>query len=234
VGYTVEVIGLLLSARLVSTQPAKAWRPIQQMLLIHAGFLAGVIVIERIFPLLQVLVPGGPTQNGRQGSWALLIEIAGITALGYVERRFLLLGAKSAPSRAWADAVLASPLSPAARTAPAVGAPLAPRNAAPVKASSGFATTAALSPAPVASASPAAAPITYGASTSSLFNNSTGEDYDEFLKTMQKGIRPFRKPGVSVKQEYELWLADRNRTRSGVPSKKTSGFGSFLKAGKNA
>jgi hypothetical protein len=43
----------------------------------------------------------------------------------------------------------------------------------------------------------------------SLYDSSTGEEYNEFLSLMQQGKRPFRKPGISVKDEYELWLADR-------------------------
>jgi hypothetical protein len=54
---------------------------------------------------------------------------------------------------------------------------------------------------------PAAAPV-------SLYHSSTGEDFDEFLKMMQQGKRPFRKPGISVRDEYELWLAHRAKTRS--------------------
>jgi len=57
--------------------------------------------------------------------------------------------------------------------------------------------------APAVSA-PAAKPVTVSAG---LAYNSTGADYEEFLKLMQQGKRPFRKPGLSVMQEYELWLA---------------------------
>jgi hypothetical protein len=41
----------------------------------------------------------------------------------------------------------------------------------------------------------------------SLYEKSTGEDFDQFLKMMQNGQRPFRKPGLTVRQEFELWLA---------------------------
>lgn len=56
------------------------------------------------------------------------------------------------------------------------------------------------------SSDPAVAPSPY--------LTSSGEDYDEFLKLMQQGKRPFRKPGISVKEEYELWLAARAKARS--------------------
>ena len=55
----------------------------------------------------------------------------------------------------------------------------------------------------------AAAQITFGSATSSLFSNSTGEEYEEFLKLLHEGKRPFRKPGLAVRDEYEAWLAHR-------------------------
>jgi hypothetical protein len=54
---------------------------------------------------------------------------------------------------------------------------------------------------------------------SSLYDSSTGEEYDEFLKLMQAGKRPYRKPGLSVRDEYEMWLAARSKQRAAaVPS----------------
>lgn len=44
---------------------------------------------------------------------------------------------------------------------------------------------------------------------------STGEDDNEFIHYLSHAIRPFRKPGVSVKQEYELWLGARAKTSRG-------------------
>jgi hypothetical protein len=38
------------------------------------------------------------------------------------------------------------------------------------------------------------------------------DPFEEFLVHMKSGKRPFRKPGITVKQEYELWLAHRNKT----------------------
>jgi hypothetical protein len=52
----------------------------------------------------------------------------------------------------------------------------------------------------------------------SLYHSSTGEDYNEFLTLMQQGKRPFRKPGISIKQEYELWLAHRAKTSAATSS----------------
>lgn len=51
--------------------------------------------------------------------------------------------------------------------------------------------------------------ITFGSATSSLFSNSTGEEYEEFLKLLHEGKRPFRKPGQAIRDEYEAWLAHR-------------------------
>lgn len=67
-------------------------------------------------------------------------------------------------------------------------------------------TTVADAPAEQAAA---AAAITFGASTSSLFSNSTGEEYEEFLALLHQGKRPFRKPGQAIRDEYEAWLAHR-------------------------
>jgi hypothetical protein len=42
------------------------------------------------------------------------------------------------------------------------------------------------------------------------------DDYEEFIKHMQSGKRPFRKPGMTVKQEFELWLAHRTKSVQAV------------------
>jgi hypothetical protein len=51
----------------------------------------------------------------------------------------------------------------------------------------------------------------------SLYQASTGEDYEEFLQLMQAGKRQFRKPGLSIRGEYELWLAHRAKIRAAAP-----------------
>jgi hypothetical protein len=71
--------------------------------------------------------------------------------------------------------------------------------------------TVPVAPAPVAPARVAPAKV-------SLYQSSTGEDYNEFLTLMQQGKRPFRKPGITIKEEYELWLAHRAKTRAAAPS----------------
>ena len=49
-------------------------------------------------------------------------------------------------------------------------------------------------------------------STTSYQCESTGDPYEDFILHMQSGKRPFRKPGITVKQEFELWLAHRTKT----------------------
>jgi hypothetical protein len=50
-------------------------------------------------------------------------------------------------------------------------------------------------------------------STTSSESESTGDPYEDFILHMQSGKRPFRKPGITVKQEFELWLAHRAKTQ---------------------
>jgi len=58
----------------------------------------------------------------------------------------------------------------------------------------------------VKSAPVAAGPVAY---------TSTAVDYEAFLKLMHEGgKRPFRKPGISVKQEFELWAAAQAKERA--------------------
>ncbi|HXR37667.1 MAG TPA: hypothetical protein VN776_01160, partial [Terracidiphilus sp.] len=66
---------------------------------------------------------------------------------------------------------------------------------------------AAIAGAPVAVMPVAAAPPP--AATSSA------DDYEAFLKLLHEGgKRPFRKPGISVKQEFELWAAAQAKARA--------------------
>jgi hypothetical protein len=51
----------------------------------------------------------------------------------------------------------------------------------------------------------------------STFFTSTGEEYNEFLELMRQGKRPFRKPGISIRDEFELWLAARAKARAAAP-----------------
>jgi len=90
-------------------------------------------------------------------------------------------------------------------------------------------------PAPILTAAPAhestSVPLEFGSSKSSLFMTSTGEEYNEFLKLMQQGIRPFRKPGISVKDEFELWLA--NKAKAPKAKKERASLGRLVPSGKS-
>jgi len=294
VGFTVEVVGLVVSARLLATPPLKPMPSVKTMLLTHVGFLAGVVVIERIFPLLQVLFPGGPTtRSGRPGSWALLIEVIAISVLGYWERVLLLRGPKAAKSGIWADtaisagAVPAGQVAVAATAAATVSVPMAApvRSAAtigtlsPELGSTGFQSVTGLFsstgqavelakpvPAPMvvsavvaASAVPvsrysvietprsengraangyasitglvAAGPESGGVPStpgSARQVASGGDDYEAFIQHMKESKRPFRKPGMTVNEEFQVWLASRARAGGGAGEKKQSGFGRFM------
>jgi hypothetical protein len=60
-----------------------------------------------------------------------------------------------------------------------------------------------------------------------------GEDpYDEFVKHMQQGKRPFRKPGISVKEEFDLWLAARAKSIS-KPAPQRAGMSRFLQTSRS-
>jgi hypothetical protein len=50
---------------------------------------------------------------------------------------------------------------------------------------------------------------------------------------MKSEKRPFRKPGVSVKQEFELWLAHRTRAAN-QPAQQPSGLSRLMQAGRSA
>jgi hypothetical protein len=46
-----------------------------------------------------------------------------------------------------------------------------------------------------------------------LLNDATPEDHESFLKYMQQSNRKFRKPGLAIRDEFALWLADRARKK---------------------
>lgn len=63
----------------------------------------------------------------------------------------------------------------------------------------------------VAVTAPAAVPV---AVAPAKFTTSA-EDYEAFLKLLHEGgKRPFRKPGVSVKQEFEMWAEAQAKARA--------------------
>lgn len=64
-----------------------------------------------------------------------------------------------------------------------------------------------------------------GAAGFSYADASTGEDDNEFIQYLSHAVRPFRKRGVSVRQEYELWLGARAKGRpASAPHASTAHF----------
>jgi hypothetical protein len=43
------------------------------------------------------------------------------------------------------------------------------------------------------------------------FDSASGDEYEDFIVHMKSGKRPFRKPGISIKEEFELWHAARTK-----------------------
>jgi hypothetical protein len=91
---------------------------------------------------------------------------------------------------------------------------------------------------PAPAAQSATAHVTYAridlhTGEGSLTDTCTGEDYEEFVTYLRVGKRPHRRTGVSVKDEFEMWLADRARILSGVPEKKPSGLSRLLQVRRN-
>jgi hypothetical protein len=72
-------------------------------------------------------------------------------------------------------------------------------------------------------------------SPSPKLTQSVGDEYEEFIQHMAQGKRPFRKPGTTVKQEFELWLAARTKASTQPPAKpsKAGGLSGLLKVSRN-
>ncbi len=41
-----------------------------------------------------------------------------------------------------------------------------------------------------------------------------GEDHEAFREYLKQPLRPFRKPGISVTEEFNFWFADRLRRKA--------------------
>jgi hypothetical protein len=97
--------------------------------------------------------------------------------------------------------------------------------------------------APAVSTPAASGQLTYGridlnpaetaAGAPSTTSACTGEDYEEFITYLRVGKRPYRRTGVSVKEEFEHWFADRTRGLRKAPERKASGLSSFLQVHRN-
>jgi hypothetical protein len=71
---------------------------------------------------------------------------------------------------------------------------------------------AAPSPAELVAATPA--PAARASAPASAFETVSATEYEEFLNDLRQGRRPFRKPGISVKQEFELWAGARAKAQA--------------------
>jgi hypothetical protein len=64
------------------------------------------------------------------------------------------------------------------------------------------------------------------------FDSASGDEYEDFIAHMKTGKRPFRKPGISIKQEFELWHAARAKAHAHAASH-PNGLGRLLQVGRN-
>jgi hypothetical protein len=85
---------------------------------------------------------------------------------------------------------------------PVAASPVAGEAVAATPAAASFVTSGSVQLAPAAAA------------PSSLYMNSTGDDFEDFRLHLCQPKRPFRKPGITIKEEYELWLAHRIKARA--------------------
>jgi hypothetical protein len=64
------------------------------------------------------------------------------------------------------------------------------------------------------------------------FDSASGDEYEDFIAHMKTGKRPFRKPGISIKEEFELWHAARAKAQAHGASHR-NGLGRLLQVGRN-
>lgn len=232
VAYTVKVLGLGLTdkrAKVFSSDPSRSWLKI---LLMHAGFLLAVVAIARVGVLLFPVHLRTAADQPRPINWGLLMVIFAIYFLAYSEVRLLFhkprtksssSGAESGGFEPMAEQVafpfaapVAIPASPAVVSAPLFQMPATPEvAAAPIF-------ERAAEPAPAAEE-----PAAGGSIAAGVYSVAESDEHEAFLLYMHQKEREFRKPGVSVKEEYEQWCAHRRAMLSGVPQKKPKRSGWF-------
>ena len=84
---------------------------------------------------------------------------------------------------------------------------------------------------PSAATSSTSAPAAVAPGPTPSYMSSTGDDFEEFRLHLSQSKRPFRKPGISIKEEYELWLAAKS-LGSAPAAKPRTGLSKFLLGGK--
>lgn len=60
----------------------------------------------------------------------------------------------------------------------------------------------------------AATTVSAGTVSAGAMGSTSMEDYDAFLVYLRAARRPFRKPGITIQDEYKLWYADRVKQRT--------------------
>jgi hypothetical protein len=192
--YILVVYHLVLAFKVfTSDKKAGLSMPIGQAILTHlacVGLLISIAVLRHQIPLFG------------------LIRLF-LPGLAPFEARWLFSGEKAKVERLNDDAAIQAATM---HVEPAAVGAVAPAAAAPTP-TNGFASVTGLfsHAAPTGASSASAAP--------SLYDTSTGDDYNEFLTLMQQGKRPFRKPGISIREEYELWLTHRAKTSARAAAK---------------
>jgi hypothetical protein len=228
VAYTVLVIGLAMADKKAQMFSADTSRSMQQMILIHAGFLAGVVLIVRSLIILGPYLPPEFTQAGPGGhsSYRYLVDVISAIALAYREKSLLFHPRATKNLDAQPAAQQSQAVDPS--TVGILGSEVAVSIAPPPFVAMVPEVKVVSEPAPVVADAVASAPtrgsmpapagykVVATAASTTYNSGSTAvvDDYDDFVDHMRQGKRPFRKPGVSVKQEYELWRAHREKTRA--------------------
>ncbi|MGD0893957.1 MAG: hypothetical protein ABR923_20735 [Terracidiphilus sp.] len=222
VAYTVEVLGLALTDKRASVFSADPSRPIAKILLLHVGFLAAVVVIARAGLFLMPMKFVSDPHQSKPINWGLLVVIIALFALAYWEERLLFRKPKRNASATQASADGFEPMTApgASLFTPAV----ATAAATPAPSSAAAETVVEESPAPPPLSE---APPEEGFIAGGNYSKSESDEHDEFIQYMHGKNRIFRKPGVSVKQEYELWRAHRAAALNRSAQKKPGLLGRF-------
>ena len=72
------------------------------------------------------------------------------------------------------------------------------------------------------------APVGVAPAAASLYMESSGDDFEEFRQHLAQPKRPFRRPGITIKEEYELWLAAKALGSSVAAKPTRTGLSKFL------
>jgi hypothetical protein len=120
-------------------------------------------------------------------------------------------------------AVAAAPVTPAAPepVVPVASEAVAPNAVMPVAADAAAPVAAYTPPLATYTVTPRAADVPTPIA-SAFASSGAADEHEAFMTYLQGKDRIFRKPGVSVKQEFELWLAHRAKMQKAAAQKKPS------------